>query len=233
MAFDFTSKLKVQKSKPSNMFNTETMLPISEIKNDTIILKDGWLRAILKVSGLNMDLKNFDEQQIILEQYKKFLNGLDFPIQIIVRNTYLDLSQYLNYVKKNVDEIENTTLQKQGEAYFKFLQDIDMQQWLIFTKEFYIVVPYYEAENDNQQVKKSRREKLLNVLQAKDSVEKIVARYRSFLKGKRGLETRCGLITDGLGSININVERVGTSDIISVLFRCYNPLIHSSESKMA
>jgi len=75
-----------------------------------------------------MDLKNFDEQQIILEQYKKFLNGLDFPLQIIVRNTYLDLSDYLNYVKKNVTDIENTTLQKQGEAYFAFLQNIDMQQ---------------------------------------------------------------------------------------------------------
>jgi len=113
MAFDFLSAQKVQQSRPSNMFNTETMLPISEIKNDTIILKDGGLRAVLKVSGLNMDLKNFEEQQIILEQYKKFLNGLDFPLQIIVRNTYLDLSDYLNYVKKNVSEIENTTLQKQ------------------------------------------------------------------------------------------------------------------------
>ena len=232
MAFDFISATKVQKSRPSNMFNTETMLPISEIKNDTMILKDWWLRAILKISGLNMDLKNFDEQQIILEQYKKFLNGMDFPIQIIVRNTYLDLSDYLNYVKKNVAVIENTTLQKQGEAYFDFLQNIDMQQGLIFTKEFYIVVPYYEAENDNNQVKKSRWEKFLNVLQAKDSVEKIVGRYRSFLKGKRALETRCGLIADGLGSMSIDVERVGTSDIISLLFRCYNPLIHSSESKM-
>lgn len=233
MAFDFTAKNKVQKSKPSNMFNTETMLPISEIKSDTIILKDGWLRAILKVSGLNMDLKNFDEQQIILEQYKKFLNGLDFPIQIIVRNTYLDLSQHLDYVKKNVSEIENTTLQKQGEAYFQFLQNIDMQQGLIYTKEFYIVVPYYEAENDSKQIKKSWREKLLNVLQAKDSVEKIVGRYRSFIKGKRGLETRCGLIADGLWSMSIDVERVGTADTIGLLFRCYNPLIHSSESKMA
>jgi len=50
------------------------MLSISEIKSDTIILKDGGIRAILKVSGLNLDLKNFDEQNIIIEQYKKFLN---------------------------------------------------------------------------------------------------------------------------------------------------------------
>ena len=104
------------------------MLPFSEIKNDTIILKDGGLRAVLKIYGLNLDLKNSDEQSIILEQYKKFLNGLDFPIQIMVRNTYLDLSNYINYTKDNVKKIDNTTLQKQGESYIKFLQDIDMQQ---------------------------------------------------------------------------------------------------------
>ena len=77
------------------VFNTETMLPISEIKNDTIILKDSGIRAILKVTGLNLDLKNFDEQQIVLEQYKRFLNGLDFPMQILIRNTYLETRSHL------------------------------------------------------------------------------------------------------------------------------------------
>jgi hypothetical protein len=95
------------------MFNTQTMLPISEIKYDTLILKDGGTRAILKVTGLNLDLRNFDEQQIVLEQYKRFLNGLGFPIQILIRNTYLDLSDYLVYMKKNVERVENMTLQKQ------------------------------------------------------------------------------------------------------------------------
>ena len=233
MAFDFTSQKKIQKSRQVNMFNTETMLPVSEIKNDTMILKDGGLRAILKIQGLNLDLKNFDEQQIILEQYKKFLNGLDFPLQILVRNTYLDLSDYLDYIKDNVGQLINPNLQEQGQSYLKFLQDIDLQQGLIYTKEFYIVVPFYESENDSKQIKKSWRDKLLGALRAKDSVEKIVERYRLFVKGKSGLETRCNLINDGLYSMGVTVERLSTADIISLLFRCYNPLIHSSESKLS
>lgn len=128
MLFNLGDQKKIQKTKHDNVFNTENMLPVSEIKNDTMILKDGGLRAILRITGLNLDLKNADEQQIVLEQYKKFLNGLDFPVQILIRNTYLDLSMYLNYIKTNVDKIENLTLQKQGEAYRKFLQDIDLQQ---------------------------------------------------------------------------------------------------------
>jgi len=86
------------------------------------------LRAILKIQGVNLDLKNSDEQQIVLEQYKKFLNGLEFPMQILVRNTFLDLSNYLQYINKNLQEIDNPILKSQGEAYYRFLQDIDMQQ---------------------------------------------------------------------------------------------------------
>ena len=84
--FNLWEQTEIQKTKPENMFNTETMLPISEIKSDTIILKDWWLRSILKIEWINLDLKNSDEIQIVLEQYKRFLNGLWFPIQIIVRN---------------------------------------------------------------------------------------------------------------------------------------------------
>jgi hypothetical protein len=87
------------------------MLPISEIRGDTIILKDGGIRSILRVTGINLDLRNGDEQEVIIEQYKKFLNGLDFPIQLLIRNTYLDLSMYLNFMKDKVSLIDNTTLQ--------------------------------------------------------------------------------------------------------------------------
>jgi len=106
-------KSKVKKSKSDNLFNTETMLPVSEIKNGIIILKDWWMRSVLKVEWLNLDLKNYEEQQVILEQYKRFLNWLSFPIQILIRNTYLDLTEYLWYLKNNLKEIDNPALKNQ------------------------------------------------------------------------------------------------------------------------
>jgi len=230
MLFNLWEQNKIQKRSQDNLFNTETMLPVSEIRNDTMIMKDGGLRAILRINGLNLDLKNGDEQQIVLEQYKKFLNGLEFPIQILVRNTFLDLSNYLNYIKGNIDDIENPVLKSQGEAYYRFLENIDMQQWLIYNKEFYIIVPYYEGEQDRQSVNRSRWGKLLDVLNAKDNIEKIVERYRKFLKGKSGLETRVNLIVEGLWGMGVVAEKINTADIISTLFRCYNPLIHSSQA---
>jgi len=232
MLLNLWDQNKIQKKKQENLFNTETMLSVSEIRNDIIIMKDWGLRSILRINGINLDLKNGDEQQIVLEQYKKFLNWLEYPIQILVRNTFLDLSNYLTYINNNLQDTENPVLKKQGEAYYRFLQNIDMQQWLIFNKEFYIIVPYYEWEQDKGQIQRSRWGKLLDVLNAKDTVEKIVSRYRVFLKGKNSLDTRINLIVDGLNGMGIGAERVNTSDIISLLFRCYNPLLHSSQATL-
>lgn len=232
MLLNLFNQNKIQKTKRENLFNTETMLPISEIRNDTIIMKDWGLRVILRINGINLDLKNGDEQQMVLEQYKKFLNWMEYPIQILVRNTFLDLWNYLNYITQNVQGIENPTLKAQGEAYFRFLQGIDMQQGLIYNKEFYIIVPYYEDEQDKTQIQRSRWGKLLDVLNAKDTIEKIVSRYRVFLKCKNGLDTRVNLIIEGLYGMGIGAEKITTSDIISLIFRCYNPLIHGSQAPL-
>jgi hypothetical protein len=230
--FNLWEQLKINPQKSENMFNTETMLPISEIKNETIILKDWWLRTILKIEWINLDLKNFEEQQIVLEQYKRFLNGLGFPIQIIIRNNYLDLSSYLNYTKENISKITNPTLKQTWEAYYRFLENIDSKQGMIYDKVFYITVPYYPWEKNENQIKKSWFTKFLEVLNSKDSVEKIVERYRWFSKGKTMLDTRCNLITEWLSSLWIVADKLSTADTISILFNYYNPLLHNAQWKI-
>ena len=224
-------KSKVKKWQPDNLFNTETMLPISEIKNGIVILKDGGLRSIIKVEWLNLDLKNYDEQQVILEQYKRFLNWLAFPIQILIRNTYHDLTEYLWYLRKNIKEIENAALQRQGQSYISFLEWIDNQQWLIYVKEFYVVVPYYSDERDWEQINKSRWDKFLNVLNAKDDVEMIVERYRTFIKNEQNIQTRENVLIAGLNDLWMSAERLDTASVVSLLFRMYNPLLDSSQAR--
>jgi hypothetical protein len=206
------------------------MMPLSEIRGQTIILKDGGMRAILKIQGINLDLKNYDEQAIVLEQYKKFLNGLQFPVQILIRNTYLDLSDYLHHVENQIATITQPTLHNYGQQYKNFLANIDNQAGLIYVKEFYIVVPYYVGSEEDTSINKPRWAKLMNILSMKDSVEKIVSRYRSFVKNEKYLNTRCALVSDSLQSMGVSVERLGMSDMIAVLFRSYNPTLHASQS---
>ncbi len=224
-------KSKVKKSKSDNLFNTETMLPVSEIKNGIIILKDWWMRSVLKVEWLNLDLKNYEEQQVILEQYKRFLNWLSFPIQILIRNTYLDLTEYLWYLKNNLKEIDNPALKNQWNSYVTFLEWIDNQQWLIYVKEFYIIIPYYWDERDAEQINRSRWDKFLNILNAKDDVEMIVERYRSFIKYEQNIQTRENVLIAWLNDLWMSAERLDTAGVVSLLFRMYNPLLDSSQAR--
>lgn len=236
MAFKFFNfeKGKIQKGPHEEVFNTENMLPISEIRGDTMVMKDGGLRAIMKVSGLNLDLKNADEQDVVIQQYKRFLNGLDFPIQIMVRSTYLDLTHYLNYMNDKVKVIENEVLKQHGQQYVSFLDDINLSQGLIYVKEFYIIIPYYEegGEQEESSMKKSRWKKFLDVLESKDSAEKIVQRYRSFVKNRKFLDTRASLISEGLKGLGIDTERLEIGDIVALLFKFYNPTLHNDQAEV-
>lgn len=223
-------KKQIKKGKNESLFNTETMLKISEVRWDTMILKDGWLRAIIRVYWLNLDLRNYEEQKVVLEQYKRFLNWLDFPIQILVRSTYLDLTDYIDYMKSKVAGIDNEVLKWQWEQYVSFIDDINSKQWLIFTKEFYIVIPYYTGDEDGRKVRKPWWQKFLDSLDSKDTPEKIVARYRKFVSDRKFLDTRCNLIVEWLRAFSVIAERMDVADIVSLLFKVYNPNSHKLQS---
>lgn len=229
--FGFGSdKDKIQKTAQNNLYNTEAMLPISEIRGNTIILKDAWLRAILRVTWLNVDLRNYDEQEVVVEQYKRFLNGLDFPIQIFIRNTYLELSDYIQYMHDHVNRLDTGALKDQGDAYIDFLDQINTKQGLIYIKEFYIVVPYYPLEDDTAGIRKPRRRKFMDAFSKLETPEKIVQRYRVFLKDEKYLETRINVITEWLKGVGMYVERLELPEILALLFKCYNPDAHKDQS---
>ncbi len=73
---------KNKKKSPS----TQKHLPIMEIKDDFVVLKDGTLRKVILVSSINFSLKSEEEQQAIIQGYVQFLNSIDFPLQIVIQS---------------------------------------------------------------------------------------------------------------------------------------------------
>ncbi|MDP4020832.1 MAG: hypothetical protein Q8P58_02220, partial [Candidatus Adlerbacteria bacterium] len=60
---------------------TQEFVPIKEVRDGLVILKDGSLRSLLMASSINLALKSNDEQQAIIGQFQNFLNSLEFPVQ--------------------------------------------------------------------------------------------------------------------------------------------------------
>ena len=61
---------------------TQEFVPIKEVRDGIIVLKDGELRAIILANSVNLSLKSDDEQKATILQFQSFLNTLDFSIQI-------------------------------------------------------------------------------------------------------------------------------------------------------
>src|SRR3989344_5732169 len=121
--------------------STQQYLDIAEIKEDTVVLNDGTLRAVLLVSSINFSLKSEDEQNAIISSYISFLNFLEFPLQIVIQSRKLDIDSYLLRLKKIEKEQTNELLRMQTTEYRQYISEL-VEIGDIMTKRFYVVVPY-------------------------------------------------------------------------------------------
>ncbi|HEY4387495.1 MAG TPA: hypothetical protein VGN34_23820, partial [Ktedonobacteraceae bacterium] len=56
-------------------------------------------RGILQVNAINFSLLSEDEQEGVIEGFKGFLNGISFPVQILIRNRAHNLDNYLRSLR--------------------------------------------------------------------------------------------------------------------------------------
>lgn len=126
-------------TKPSGA--TQQFVPVKEIRNGTIILKDGGYRGVLACSSVNFGLKSADEQHAITLGFQNFLNTLDFSIQIVVNSRKMDLRPYLALLEEKAPAQKTELMRIQLHEYVEFVRSFT-DQANIMTKSFYIVVPY-------------------------------------------------------------------------------------------
>jgi hypothetical protein len=90
----------VHQAQKSTVASTQLYLKIAEIRDDTIVLKNGGIRSILEVSSVNFNLKSEEEQNAIIYSYQGFLNSIEFPIQILIRSKKLDIDNYIEQLNQ-------------------------------------------------------------------------------------------------------------------------------------
>ena len=121
--------------------STQDTLKFAEIRNDTVVLKDGNLRQVLLCSSINFALKSEQEQNAIVYAYQNFLNSLNFPIQILMQSKKLDLSNYLKKLSEKANSQTNELLRSQTLDYIDFIKRL-INLANIMDKRFYVVVPF-------------------------------------------------------------------------------------------
>lgn len=179
---------------------------------------------VLKCSTINFLLKSEEEQDAIIISFQRFLNTLDFPVQIMVRSNKLDIDGYLEKLKEKAVNQKNSLLQNQTYEYIEYLKKL-VEVAQIMKKEFYIVVPF--DMEDNRSVKDTGIfwvfKKFWQSFNNSDDIVKIRGQIRKFSDLKKWLAGRTGTVKTSLESIGIRATELEKSELVTLLSDYYNP----------
>ena len=201
--------------------STQRYLKIADIKQDTVIMKDGTLRAILMVSSINFALKSEDEQQAIISAYITFLNNIDFLLQIVVQSRELNINGYLEAMRKRANEQTNELLKNQTFQYIDYVSQL-VSLGKIMNKRFYVVVPYNPISD-------KRKTFWQSLIEAFKPVDVINLKEERFITLKEQLDLRVDNIMSGLTSMSLNVARLDTQGLIELFYNSYNQKTAANE----
>lgn len=196
---------------------TQEFIEIEDIKKDTVFLKNGALRRVLMVSGVNFDLKSEDEQNIIIFSYQKFLNSLDFSLQMVVHSRKMNIDQYLENLGQKKDEEGNALIQNQMDEYIRFVRSlVELNE--VMTKTFFVVVPY-----DPINIPGVKSGKLSVFGLGKKKANHTAAEEETLAQRMQQLGQRVENVINGLTQIGLRAVVMNEQELIELYYNLYNP----------
>ncbi|MDB5188683.1 MAG: hypothetical protein JWM92_281 [Candidatus Nomurabacteria bacterium] len=193
----------------------QQFVPVQEVRDGIVVMKDGSLCTVVLVSSINLSLKSYDEQRATLEQFQNFLNTIDFPIQIVVQSRRYDVRPYILTLENRLKEQTEQLLQVQTREYIQFIQTFT-DQVNVMRKSFFVVIPYVPAVL----AQNSGIGKLFSFLKKTPVSGGVVS---NFEEERTQLEERMSVVEQGLSRVGLRLVQLGTQEVIEVLYKTFNP----------
>ena len=195
--------------------STQELIPIKEIRDNVVILKDGSLHMILMASTLNFALKSEEEQNAIIMQYQNFLNSLDFTVQFFIQSRKLNIDSYVATLSEMEKNQDNDLMKIQTKEYIDFIKNF-VKMSNVMAKSFYISVPYSTA---SMEVKKGFAGNFISGF-----FRKTVAQAADrFDEDKIQLQQRADIVFQGLARVGVRVAPLNTEELIELFYELFNP----------
>ena len=125
--------------------STQDNLPIEDIIDGIVLLRDGSAAQVLMLSSVNFDLLSEREQQALVFAYGGILNSLNFNVQIVISSTTKDVGNYLTRLDEAVKQQSNPKLKERIVSYRKFIEET-VKRNDVLSKTFYVVIPFSKVE---------------------------------------------------------------------------------------
>lgn len=194
---------------------TQEFVPIKEVRDGVVVLKDGSLRVLLMASSINLALKSQDEQQAIIGQFQNFLNSLEFTVEFFIESRDLDIRPYLALLEDRYAKELDDLMKIQIREYIAFIKDFT-ERANIMSKNFFIVVPYDPALIN-------RGGGVLGSILPGKAAGATALPDEQFEQYRTQLEQRIAVIEQGLVRTGVRVVKLGTEEVIELFYKLFNP----------
>lgn len=196
---------------------TQDFIPIQEIRDGVIVLKNGGMRAVILASSLNFALKSQDEQSSILMQFQNFVNSLDFSVQIFVQSKKLDIRPYIALLEDRYKEQTTELMKIQVREYIEFIKTF-VESTNIMSKSFFVVIPY------DPPLIAGGKNPLATMFPGKKSAEsKMATADAQFQEYRSQLEQRVAVVEQGLVRCGVRAAELGTEEVVELFYKLFNP----------
>lgn len=205
--------------------STTELVPIADIGSGIMTLKDGTLRAIVRISAINFDLRSTDEQNAIIQQFQGFLNSLDFPFQVVIQSRRFDVSGYIALVQAAAEKQTNELLKVQANEYARFVGELS-ELANIMSKQFYVILPF------TVQLPKEQKQSggfLQSLLGKKKAPAASSLPPEQLAIAKTQMMQRADLIIGGLSGMGLKGAVLTDEELKTLLRDLYNPNLPEPE----
>ncbi len=209
--------------------NSQELVDIENVRDNTLVLKDGSLRQVIIVGGINFSLQSEEEQNTLILSYQNFLNSVNFPIQIIIHSRKINIDHYLAELASRAKEESSPLLQNQITEYQEFIRQFVAEN-AIMEKTFLVVVPWYPV--GIAPVSGSIFGKLpFFGKKANAEAEEAAARETRFKTDLEQLNERSLQILQGLSTMGLEAMVLKDDALVELFYNFYNPGTTEREAK--
>ncbi len=188
---------------------TQKFTEIVDFIDEVVVLEGGNACMIIEITASNFALLSRREQDTRIFSYASLLNSLSFPIQIIIRNKRIDISQYIKELDDIIKNTKGDSLRTYIQYYRTFVNEMVTVN-VVLSKSFYLVIPYSSLE--------------AGVTGAAQTMQKGPLQTEAFAKNaKKVLQTKAETLLGQLQKFAMSARILEREDLIKLFYDIYNP----------
>lgn len=171
------------------------LFPIRAVGPGMCLVGRDRFTAVVEALPVNFALRSPRDQERLVQGYTTFLNGLAFPVELLVRSDFLRVDEYLGHLKDNENSIEAHLRPSLGD-YIEFVKETVSIHHLM-RRRFFLVLSWQGVDS------RSRPRRRGEVLWEEAELE---------------LDRRKDVISQGLRPLGIRLKTLDAQELFRFLY---------------